>query len=349
MSALQVELLLNGLRDLSGEPLSGGKVYTYTGGTTTPAAMYTDRAATTPATNPIILNSYGRAQVYADGTFKLVIKDEDDVTLYTLDDLVFGTTEDPSLYAGAAGGSANALTLSPASAISAYEDGMEIVFRATAANTSTSVTVNVSGLGAKTILRKSTSAALAVGDIISGHVCHIVYVSSAGAFVLLNPYVAICKANDTFLDNGGGVYFETTAAAKHLGIYLNDADILKLNAVASKALVIRQGTSELWRFEESSFDFEPTNDDSREIGWSSLRLYRLWTKRIDAGDANLSYAVGSSYLHQFSVNGVAQFEIASGLVNFASGVVATGKNTLYGSKLKINVGGAEYYLALYTA
>jgi hypothetical protein len=46
--------------DNNGVILSGGKIYTYAAGTTTPQASYTSAAGTTPHANPIILDSAGR-------------------------------------------------------------------------------------------------------------------------------------------------------------------------------------------------------------------------------------------------------------------------------------------------
>lgn len=46
--------------DNNGQPLSGGKIYTYAAGTTTPQACYTSAAGSTPHSNPIILDSAGR-------------------------------------------------------------------------------------------------------------------------------------------------------------------------------------------------------------------------------------------------------------------------------------------------
>jgi hypothetical protein len=46
--------------DNNGVILSGGKIYTYAAGTTTPQATYTSAAGTTPHANPIILDSAGR-------------------------------------------------------------------------------------------------------------------------------------------------------------------------------------------------------------------------------------------------------------------------------------------------
>jgi hypothetical protein len=46
--------------DNNGDPLSGGKIYTYEAGTTTPLATYTSSNGNTAHTNPIILNAAGR-------------------------------------------------------------------------------------------------------------------------------------------------------------------------------------------------------------------------------------------------------------------------------------------------
>lgn len=49
--------------DASGNPLAGGKLYTYEAGTTTPLATYTDAGAGTPNANPIILDANGECAV----------------------------------------------------------------------------------------------------------------------------------------------------------------------------------------------------------------------------------------------------------------------------------------------
>ena len=87
--AVQLEFLLAGLRDTSGNPLNGGKIYTYSAGTTTNKTMWTDADKTTAATNPIILDSNGQAEIFADGLYDVTVKDSDDVTLYTWEYLEF--------------------------------------------------------------------------------------------------------------------------------------------------------------------------------------------------------------------------------------------------------------------
>lgn len=95
--AIQVDSLWAGIKDNNNEPLSGGLVYSYEAGTTTPKALYTDRDKTSPATNPVVLDTYGRAEVYGDGLYKLVVHDADDVSLYDMDDMEFVAREGGSL------------------------------------------------------------------------------------------------------------------------------------------------------------------------------------------------------------------------------------------------------------
>lgn len=77
--------------DANGDPLTGGKIYTYLAGTTTPVATYTDDTGVTPQANPIVLNSLGApaSPIWLTGgvTYKFVIKDVNDVTLRTIDDI----------------------------------------------------------------------------------------------------------------------------------------------------------------------------------------------------------------------------------------------------------------------
>lgn len=77
--------------DANGDPLNGGKIYTYLAGTTTPVATYTDDTGVTPQANPIILNSLGApaSPIWLTGgvAYKFVIKDVNDVTLRTIDDI----------------------------------------------------------------------------------------------------------------------------------------------------------------------------------------------------------------------------------------------------------------------
>jgi hypothetical protein len=77
--------------DNNGNPLAGGKIFTYQAGTTTPEAVYTSASGATPHTNPIIFDSAGRVtqEIWlTEGVaYKFVLKTSADVTLGTYDDL----------------------------------------------------------------------------------------------------------------------------------------------------------------------------------------------------------------------------------------------------------------------
>jgi hypothetical protein len=77
--------------DNNGKPLSGGKIFTYDAGTTTPQTTFTSRTGLVPNTNPIILDSAGRTpeQIWAtEGVlYKYVVKTANDVEIRTWDNI----------------------------------------------------------------------------------------------------------------------------------------------------------------------------------------------------------------------------------------------------------------------
>jgi len=74
--------------DNAGNPLAGGKVYTYAAGTTTPQTTYTDYTGSVANANPVILNTRGEASIwFTTAQYKLKLTDADDVEVYTVDNL----------------------------------------------------------------------------------------------------------------------------------------------------------------------------------------------------------------------------------------------------------------------
>ena len=61
--------------DNYGKPLSGGFIWTYEAGTTTLKNTYNSSSLTVPNTNPIVLDSAGRASIWLDGSYKFIIED----------------------------------------------------------------------------------------------------------------------------------------------------------------------------------------------------------------------------------------------------------------------------------
>jgi len=80
-----------------GQPLAGGKIYTYQAGSSTPLATYTDNTGNTANANPIILGTDGRPATEIWLTYgynyKFVLKDANDTTIQTYDNLygIIGT------------------------------------------------------------------------------------------------------------------------------------------------------------------------------------------------------------------------------------------------------------------
>jgi len=78
--------------DNSGVPLSGGLIYSYAAGTTTPAVTYTSSSGANAHTNPIVLNSAGRVatgEIWLDAstTYKFVLQTSAPVTIATYDNV----------------------------------------------------------------------------------------------------------------------------------------------------------------------------------------------------------------------------------------------------------------------
>ena len=76
----------------TGSVLTGGKLYTYAAGTTTPLASYTTSAGSTARTNPIVLDAAGRVpdggEIWiTSAQYKFVLKDSNDVLIATYDNV----------------------------------------------------------------------------------------------------------------------------------------------------------------------------------------------------------------------------------------------------------------------
>lgn len=108
MSANISPLLKQRFFDANGDPLAGGKLYSYIAGSTTPLATYTDESATQANTNPIILDANGECNMWLKAQYyKFVLNNSLDVVQWTVD-RVLGTSN-----AGAAVASTNVVNTSP--------------------------------------------------------------------------------------------------------------------------------------------------------------------------------------------------------------------------------------------
>jgi hypothetical protein len=76
----------------TGAVLTGGKLYTYAAGTTTPLPSYTTNLGNVARTNPVVLDAAGRVpdggEIWiTSAIYKFVLKDSNDVLIATYDNI----------------------------------------------------------------------------------------------------------------------------------------------------------------------------------------------------------------------------------------------------------------------
>jgi hypothetical protein len=160
----------------SGVPLSGGLLYSYEAGTTTPATTWTTNTGTVANTNPIVLDSAGRTpnEIWITGgaDYKFILKTSTGVTVGTYDDV-------PSLNDFTAFNNlitvtgTNSLIGTSVPPYTAYTTGMTVSFAPVATNTG-AVTLDLDGLGAKNV-NFDASTALNAGAIAVGKITTLQY------------------------------------------------------------------------------------------------------------------------------------------------------------------------------
>lgn len=83
--------------DADGKPLSGGKIYSYAAGTTTPKPTYSTADGTEQLTNPVVLDSSGRAVIFIQGSYRFDIFDASGSLIRSVDNVTsFQTVTDSS-------------------------------------------------------------------------------------------------------------------------------------------------------------------------------------------------------------------------------------------------------------
>jgi len=172
--------------DANGAPLTGGLIYSYLSGTTTPVTTYTTRDGTTNNTNPIVLDGAGRTpnEIWLDGgvLYKFILKTSAFVQVGSYDDIpaINDTTTFSNLITVAG---TNTLTGLATPALSGYAAGAQYSFLAQNNNTG-AVTIDIDTLGVKSITKFGTTA-LVANDITAGALMLIEY--DGTRFQLLNP------------------------------------------------------------------------------------------------------------------------------------------------------------------
>jgi hypothetical protein len=185
--------------DNNGNPLVGGKLFTYAAGTNTKLATYTDSTGATPNPNPVILNSRGEANVWIppNVAYKYVIAPSTDTDppanpIRTTDQIV--NSQLLTLYGGVDTGIVNAYVINFVSNFTAYTDGIVIVWVPSHTNTSTTPTININNLGIINIVN-GDGTAVVVGAISANNPAQILI--KGGTAELLNPYAQFSSGTFT--------------------------------------------------------------------------------------------------------------------------------------------------------
>lgn len=173
--------------DNNGNPLTSGTVGFYIPSTTTPKNTWQDAAKNTLNTNPVILDAGGRATIYGEGSYRMIVKNAAGSTIYDAVTAGSGAESGSSsvYWGGTSGGSANAQTITAADFTGA--DGQVIAFIAGLTNTG-ALTIDPSNFAA-TAIRKDLPGgpvALIGGEVRAGNLIMAVYDSAAGYFHLVN-------------------------------------------------------------------------------------------------------------------------------------------------------------------
>jgi len=193
LSPLAVQRFL----DNNNNPLVGGQLFTYAGGTTTPLATYTDNTGAIPNTNPIILNARGECNCWLtpNTAYKFVLEDSSNNVIWTVDQIT--SNQFITLYGGVDIGIVNAYVLNFTATFSSLTNGIVIYW--IPANTNTGVsTLNVNGLGPASVVLPNGSA-LPAGAITAGQTVEVMYYN--GSFQILTAFGNLVCAGLTATGN----------------------------------------------------------------------------------------------------------------------------------------------------
>jgi hypothetical protein len=161
--------------------LAGGSVGFYIPSTLTTKQTWfnPDQVGGHQNTNPVVLDANGCAIIYGSGQYRQILKDSLGNTIW--DQLTNDTSGTTVMWAGLAGGTPNAITVTAPNFNGT--DGQQINFIA-ASNNSGPTTVNPSSFGNVSTVKDTISgtSSLSGGEIISGTIVELVYDATGSVF-----------------------------------------------------------------------------------------------------------------------------------------------------------------------
>jgi hypothetical protein len=143
----------------------------------------------------------------------------------------------PVLYA-ADTGSATAYAIAPVPGIRAYAIGQVFSFKAANANSGTTPTLNVNGLGAGTI--SLPSGAVVAGDISANGMTLVQVASTTPTFHLLNPQLSPVPSIPA-TNSGTTTFLGSDVALNNTGLFFNGPNTGSIGAAGQTWLIIAGG------------------------------------------------------------------------------------------------------------
>jgi len=286
--------------DNNGNPLSGGLIYTYEAGTTTPKVTYSDSDGTIANSNPIVLDSAGRYVAWlASGAYKFVLKTSAGVTIETKDNIAGDTSN--------AFGSSVVSISGNLSITSAYRNNVIV---ATAAATLSLLPVASATDGFYFVIKNDSTSANVTVDPNAAELIDGV------ATVTIRPkQTAICICNGTSWN---------TLFLNSLSIY---ADSIQTSGASGVVLKNSAGTTALTVGSSAGVASVFAGDISTTGNISAANLFLHGQCRLSLSGANLLL---SQYNGQYLIiNGVPQVVPNAGVSLAPTGAAATTTYYIY--------------------
>ena len=136
-------------------------------------------------------------------------------------------------------GTANAMTAAPGTAWTSYAEGAELRIRAVGTNTVATPTLNVSGLGAKTLVKQG-GLALAAGDYVIDQELTVRYNASSDKIEVINPKASSYSVSGQTEHTSGAVVTDFLGA----NVGGNERKLSVLNAAKSFGKILQIVTAE---------------------------------------------------------------------------------------------------------
>jgi hypothetical protein len=243
-----------------GVPLTGGLLYTYLAGTSTPATTYTSSSGITALANPIILDAAGRVPTgeiwLTDGiNYKFVLKDSTDVLIATWDGLsginsnfiAYTAQEETATATAGQTVFTTTITYIPATNnLAVYVNGSNQIVNVNYTETDGNTVTFLTGLNVGDVVKFSTASPVATNAVDASNVAY----TPAGATAVTTDVQTKLRESVSVEDFGAvgdGVTDDTAAiqAALDTGkdvIFTSDSYLISASLVVASQKITGQGS-----------------------------------------------------------------------------------------------------------